>query len=103
MSKEHSRSVSPKLTKRPRWLLPAVIGGALVALVSLILIALANRQPTYTAAVKGEPRAEIDQTEIAHGDVRFETPVESVFRVRNVGDQSLQILGEPWVEVVEGC
>ena len=36
-----------------------VCGGALVALVSLVLIALANRQPAYTAEVKGEARAEI--------------------------------------------
>lgn len=103
MSKKQSKIVPSKSHQRPRWLLPAVIGGALVAMVSLILIALANRQPAYTAEVKGESRAQIDQTEIGHGDVRFETPVESVFRVRNVGDQSLQILGEPWVEVVEGC
>jgi hypothetical protein len=102
MSKKSSKK-SLQAAKKPTWLLPAAIGGAVLAFVSLALLTLSNRQPAYTPEVTGGPRAEIDQREVEHGDVRFETLVESVYRVRNIGDRPLRILNEPWVEVIEGC
>ena len=33
----------------------------------------------------------------------FGTPVHETFRLSNAGNQPLQILGEPRVELVEGC
>lgn len=51
----------------------------------------------------GSPRLTVDRTEIDEGSLAFETPVETTFRLSNVGNQPLQILGEPQVSLVEGC
>jgi hypothetical protein len=40
---------------------------------------------------------------VDEGYVRFNVPVRTTFRLSNVGDQPLQILGQPQVELVEGC
>jgi hypothetical protein len=57
----------------------------------------------FVLTVTGAARAEVDVTRIDHGAVAFNQPVESIYRVRAVGDQPLRILGEPRVELVEGC
>jgi hypothetical protein len=45
----------------------------------------------------------VDQTTIDEGDVKLGQTIRSAFRLQNAGDQPLQILGEPQVEVIEGC
>lgn len=50
----------------------------------------------------GGPRLAVDQAVVDHGEVEYEHTVEAVFRLRNVGDQPLQI-ETPEVEIVEGC
>jgi len=102
--RRNRNSVTPPPPKRPAWLVPAVliaIGAALVALALLVI--QGGQQKTTALQVAGKPSAEIDQTRFDYGDVRVNTPVETVFRVKNVGDQPLTILGEPRVELVEGC
>src|SRR5262245_45888553 len=76
--------------------------GVIVAGVTLLLLSR-GQQSTYEPMIKGSPRLEVDQEEVNYGNVRFETPVESVFRVTNVGDQPLKLLGEPVIELLEGC
>jgi hypothetical protein len=88
---------------RPTWLLPAVVVGVIVVVLAIVAVVTGTRREPFEPEVTGEPRAEVDQSSIDHGLVRFNQPVESVFRVRNVGDQPLTILGEPRVELVEGC
>lgn len=83
---------------------PLLIVGGLFAIAVLIIVAsAANQRPAYTPQVSGAPRAQIDQTQIDHGTVAFEQQVESVFRLKNVGDRPLTILGEPRVELLQGC
>lgn len=53
--------------------------------------------------VTGAPHLTVDQATIDAGMVKFETPVQAAFRLRNTGDEPLQILGEPHVELIEGC
>jgi hypothetical protein len=53
--------------------------------------------------VTGAPQLTVDQTTVDAGMVKFETPVQAAFRLRNTGDKPLQILGEPQVELIEGC
>lgn len=89
--------------QRPTWLLPAVIVGAIVIVLAIVAVLTGTRREPFEPEVTGEPRAQVDQSSIDHGAVRFNQPVESVFRIRNVGDQPLNILGEPRVELVEGC
>lgn len=93
----------PQQLQRPTWLLPAIVVGAIVVVLAIVAAMTGSRRGPFEPEVTGAPRAEFDQTSIDHGSMRFEQPVESVFKVRNVGDQTLTILGEPRVELVEGC
>lgn len=83
----------------------AWIGGLVLVVVGLLAFATTNQKPVipFTPEVTGEPRAELDQTELDYGDVVLNTTLNSVFTVRNIGDQPLEILGEPVVELIEGC
>lgn len=70
---------------------------------SLLIWTSSPARPAATPAVTGAPRLAIDRTLVDEGYVKLDTPVRTVFRLRNVGDQPLHILGEPQVELVEGC
>jgi hypothetical protein len=61
----------------------------------------ANSTPLQQT-VKG-PRLAVDRTTIDDGNVKFNTPLQAVFILNNTGNQPLQILGEPQVELIEGC
>ncbi len=76
-----------------------VLGGGTFLLTRQQNAVPADYEPQYT----GGPRLDVAELVHDHGDVKFNAPVESVFRLRNVGDQVLTILGEPPVSVLEGC
>ncbi len=60
--------------------------------------------PAFTPEVTGAPRIEVPEATINHGDVKLGQTVRSVFKVRNVGGQPLEILNQPLqVEVLQGC
>ena len=59
--------------------------------------------PDFTPAVNGGPRVEVPQDYVDYGEVKLGEFIKTVFEVRNVGDQTLTILGEPRVELIEGC
>ncbi len=108
MSNQHkSVAIPPKAQKaaRPEWLLPAMLAVAALAVVALVIWLAQGRQTTVTSApeVTGQPRAAINQTQFDYGDVKLGTTIETVFRVKNVGDKALVFQREPEVEVVEGC
>lgn len=94
---------STGLARRPRWLLPALIVAAAALVLAFVAALTGGGREAFVPQVTGAPRAEVDQDSIDHGFVRFEQPVESVFRVRNIGDESLTIMGEPRVELLQGC
>lgn len=95
--------IPTKKPERPVWLIPVVVVGAIAALLAVIALVTGSREEPFEPQVTGAPRAEVDRVNIDHGDVRFEEPVESVYRIRNVGDEPLLILGEPRVQLIEGC
>jgi hypothetical protein len=65
---------------------------------------LTPEQAAYVPEVIGGPRVAIAQEKIDFGDVKLNTTVEAVFRVRNIGDEVLQFLDyEPLVELKDGC
>lgn len=89
----------------PNWL-PIIAGGAVL----LIVIGLAVWWSSATSApatgsqqAGSSPRLVVDRTTIDDGYVKFETPIEATFKLSNTGQQPLQILGEPQVELIEGC
>lgn len=103
MSKSRKSRHPKPSPQRPAWLIPTVIIGAIVVILAILAVLAGSRREPFEPEVTGAPHVEIDQTSIDHGSVRFEQSVESVFRVRNVGDQPLVIMGEPRVELLQGC
>jgi hypothetical protein len=90
--------------KRRRHLVIAgILGGAV--LVGLGTWFVYPNPSLLGAAVpyQGGPRLAVDREEIDFGTVRFGKMVQARFRLKNVGDQPLQIATAPRVEAVEGC
>ncbi|HXV42950.1 MAG TPA: hypothetical protein VEC96_07795 [Anaerolineae bacterium] len=104
MSKKSKRRYKPTPQRQVPWLWLA-IGGALVLILGGLGVAWmsSNTRPAVTPVVNGSPRLAIDRTLVDEGYVKLNTTIRSQFRLSNVGDQPLQILEEPRVELVEGC
>jgi hypothetical protein len=73
-----------------------IVGGA------VIWNSSRNRSPV-TPQVAGSPKLLVDQTTVDEGYLQYNVPVRTTFRLSNVGDQPLKIVGQPMVELVEGC
>lgn len=87
---------------RPGWLWAGA--GILLLLVgSLVLWNRLPRAAVPPPQVTGAPRLAVDQTTIDEGDVQLGKTIRSIFHLQNIGDQPLAVLGEPRVEVLEGC
>lgn len=89
-----------------RWLYLSIgIGFVLLAAVILFLSqSQSTVDPDFVPEVTGAPRLQVVQDTFDYGAVQVETRVQTVFRVRNVGDEDLIILDrEPRVELVRGC
>ena len=98
----------PKRNGLPlRLALPIVAGGALlIIIIGVVLWVNAGRGSSGTnvpALVTGKPSLVVDRAQIDFGKVPLDIPVKATFKLSNVGDQALQILGEPVVEVKQGC
>lgn len=108
MSKKHrSAPVAPKEQQNgrsARWL-PGTLAVVALAVVALLIWFAQKEQNTasFEPEVTGQAKAVIDKTDFDYGDVKLNTTIETVFRVRNTGDQPLVFLREPDVEVREGC
>ncbi len=111
-----SRSAAPAVkNNRPPWALLLAFGLMLIAGVFLLARASQSGQTGRTAGtadgsssdsvapVTGAPRVSVARSTIDHGNVKLNTTIDSVFMVKNVGDQDLIVQGEPRVELVEGC
>ncbi len=103
MSKKRSQSAASPPSKRPAWLLPGIIIAVLAVIAAVVAALASGTSEPFVAEVTGAPRAEIEQTTIDHGAQPYGNPVESLFRIRNIGDQPLMIASNPQVETVEGC
>ncbi len=102
--KTHTRHASVPAASRSKLLPIVLIAGVVLALIVFTAIILsASSRSQYVPQVTGSARAEVSRTLIDHGDVRMEETVQSVFRIRNIGDRPLRILDEPRVELIEGC
>jgi hypothetical protein len=98
-SRRKRNQPSPRRSWLP-WL--AVIGALVLIAGSLILWNSSRNRSTVTPQVTGAPKLAVDKTLVDEGYVRFNVPVETTFRLSNVGDQPLKITSVP-VELVEGC
>ncbi len=106
--------------RAPRWLFVALIAaGALILTVAAYVLlrgdggstqSASPAQPASQPATAGQtpqtvsgPRLSVAQESFDYGDVKVNQPIETVFRVKNIGDAPLAFQSQPQVEVVEGC
>jgi hypothetical protein len=81
-------------------------GALLVIIIGIVLLSNPGRGLTGSgtpAEVTGQPKLAVDREQIDFGKVPLDIPVEATFKLSNVGDQPLQILNQPVVEVKQGC
>lgn len=104
---KHTHTVIPRFQntspRRTLWLLVGLIALGAFVLVIAGFSLLRDESGGSTSGGKLGPIVAVDQEVFAYGDVKVNTPIETLFRVRNVGDETLQIAGNPEVELVEGC
>ncbi len=100
----HKKKQSPPPRRIP-WLWLAVGSALLLVAAGLIFVWNSGQtaDPNFTPEITGSPRLSVEQTEIDEGDIKLNKTIRTAFRLKNVGDQPLQIKGEPVVELVEGC
>lgn len=76
----------------------------IVAVVGMVLAAvILTPKPVYVPEFTGGAKVVVDKSLIDFGDVKYEQPVLAEFTVKNVGDEPLNILDEPYLEVKVGC
>lgn len=98
-----SKETAPSVPRR-KWLLPAALLIAAVIVVGgVVAIVAANQQPPYKAEVTGRPSVQVSQDQFDYGTHHYGETVNASFQVKNVGDQTLFVLGAPQIEVVTGC
>jgi cell division septal protein FtsQ len=106
MNKTRKRIQERQRKKRQRNTLIVTITGGLLLIVSGFFIvrnALENKADPSLIEVSGQPSLKVDQELIDYGDVKLNTNLTFVLNLTNVGDQSLEISEDPYVEVREGC
>jgi flagellar basal body-associated protein FliL len=102
--KTYSRAKHSAPNRKP---LPLILAGgialALVAIGAFFLLSSGEDQPPKPVEVAGQPNLTVDRQQIDFGMVPVEQVVKAEFELSNTGDQALQIVGAPQVEVREGC
>ncbi len=86
-----------------------IIVAALASLVLLIGAVIAAAQggtangPAVNAPAVVKGGLKIDPGEINMGDVKLGRTVDASFKIENVGNQTITIKEQPYVELVKGC
>jgi hypothetical protein len=100
------RSPPPRRGLPVAWLLGGA--GLLAIMAAVILLTRPGSNGQTPAAEAGDqagagPRLALDREEIDFGQVPVDQMVQAEFTISNNGDQALQILEQPVVQVKEGC
>ena len=111
MAHKKSRRRKNNSNNNLTWMVMALIGGAVLIVAAIALFGRGNNgggqksfDPNFEPTVTGAPRVEVlPQDVVDYGDVKLGSTINTVFQVRNVGDQPLTVSGEPQVELVQGC
>ena len=88
--------------------LPLYLGGGALLVIIVGIVLLTNLGWGSTASsspvqVAGQPKLLLDREQIDFGKVPLDIPVKATFKLSNVGDEPLQILNQPVIEVKQGC
>jgi hypothetical protein len=86
------------------WPVWAALGGLVLLAAGLVFL---SRPGTQAASEKPlvtrQPKLVVNQDKIDFGTVPLGKPVEATFKLTNVGDQPLEIEGQPTIQVLKGC
>ncbi len=96
-----SRKKEPIPKSQPPWL--PIIAGAAILLIVVGLTVWWSSATSSPSNGSSAAKLVVDHTIIDDGYVKFGVPVRATFKLSNSGSQSLQLLGEPKVELIEGC
>jgi len=106
MSKTRIKRKNEQAAKSP-WPFVAMAVGAVLIIVVGFLAWRGNTSGTESASVTpqvtGGPKLNVDRDSIDFGKLPLDQTVRAEFKLKNVGDQPLRIVGEPRVELVRGC
>lgn len=84
-----------------------LLGGGMLVLGAVALATLGGREDTVVdedrIEVRGQPSLRADPESIDLGEVPLDTPKTFQVALTNVGDETLRLTEEPYLEVVEGC
>ena len=95
---KNKRNTVQPVTKQSWWIWAVAAAVFLVVSgLSYVLILGGNTPET------GTPKLVVDRTEGDEGYQKLGATVRTSFKLRNEGDATLRVLGEPQVKVVEGC
>ena len=91
-------NIKPK-SQRSVWMWGAAAIAVLFVVGGISLLLISGQ----TGTEDGTPKVTVNQTTIDEGYQKLNKTIRTSFTLRNDGDATLQILGEPKVELVEGC
>ena len=97
-NKSRKNNAQPK-SQRSLWLWGAAAIAVLFVVGGIGLLLFSGQSGTEA----GMPKVTVNQTTIDEGYQKLDKAIRTSFILRNDGDATLQILGEPKVELVEGC
>lgn len=98
----HPQAVrKPTIGSTITWL--AISIGVATFFVMAIYLLILRQGPPYEPEITGRPAVQVSETRFEYGDVHYNTPITTSFQVKNIGDQTLFILGDPQIQVLEGC
>ncbi len=108
MTKSRGKSAAAHHARQPKrglpWAVWVGIGGLLLVLAGIAFLARPGSQAAAVAPqVTGQAKLAVDQEKIDFGTVPLNKPVQASFKLTNVGDKPLKILGNPTIQVLKGC
>ena len=103
MSKNSRSRKNKPSSPQSLWPWLAGIGALLLIVGGVVVWTSSTRGTAVTPQVVGAPKLVVDETVVDEGYLQYNVPVRTTYRLSNVGDQPLKIVGQPMVELVEGC
>jgi hypothetical protein len=99
-SKKRRKVARANPQQRPWWLWAGIAAAVLLVVGGLSILLISGDSDTVS---DGTPKLVVEETVVDEGYVELNTPVRTSFTLRNEGDGLLRVLGEPEVQLVEGC